>query len=248
MTTQTTGDTSADRVRQRAARGIGKSATAASRTRLPAPPRQRRPAMAALAVLLIVGGALLAGLLAVRMDSREPMVTVTRDLPAGTQITEADLGQAQVAAEGLDLVPAEQVDQVIGTYTSSRVLEGQLLDRRVLTTEGPLTDGQHAIVSVVLNPGLAPESVRDGDVVMVVRAAPESSNEAGRAITEAYVMERSAASRDDFGGGTAGELTLLVPAAAAQAVVDAAGNNRAGIAVLSRDNALDDLSLSVAAD
>ena len=46
------------------------------RSNVPAPPRRRRPALTALAVLLIVGGAALAGLLAVRMDSREPVLVV----------------------------------------------------------------------------------------------------------------------------------------------------------------------------
>lgn len=249
MTTQTTGDTT-DRVRQRAARGIGRAASAGSQARLPAPPRQRRPAMAALAVLLIVGGALVAGLLAVRMDSREPVLSVRADIPAGTQIEAADLREVQVASEGLDLIPAAQSAEVVGTYARSRILAGQLLDVRMLTRESPVTaDGEHAIVSVVLTPGLAPDTeVTDGDVVMVIRAATEAGNERGEAITEAYVLERTRASRDDFGGGTAGSLVLLVPVEAAEAVVDAAGNDRAGIAVLSRDTSLDELSLSLAGD
>lgn len=248
MTTTTSGETVADRQRQRTLRGIGRPA-GASAARLPSPPRQRRPAMAALAVLLIVGGALLAGLLAIRMDSRVPVLTVARDIPAGTQIQAQDLAEVQVASEGLNLIPAAQADEVVGTYARTRILADQLVDVRMLTRESPLADGRYAIVSVVLTPGLAPETdVTDGDVVMVIRAAQESSSEGGKAITEGFVLDKSRARRDDFGGGAAGTLSLLVPVQAAEEVVDAAGNNRAGIAVISRDNSLDGLSLSVAAD
>jgi hypothetical protein len=41
-------------------------------------------------------------------------------------------------------------------------------------------------------------------------------------------------------------VTLIVPEEAAEAVVDAAANNRAGLAIVSRDNTLDGLSLAVA--
>ena len=67
----TTGGTAVERQRQRASRGIGRSAGGPA-NRLPAPPRQRRPALAAIAVLLIVGGALLAGLLAIRWTAGSP--------------------------------------------------------------------------------------------------------------------------------------------------------------------------------
>ena len=70
----------------------------------PSPPRRRRPALAAIAVLLIVGGAALAGLLALRLDSREPVLVMTQDVPVGTKITADMLGTTRVASEGLKLI------------------------------------------------------------------------------------------------------------------------------------------------
>jgi hypothetical protein len=64
----TTGTETVDRQRQRAERGVG--TTRKPGGRLPTNTKRRRPAMAALAALLIVGGALIAGLLAIRMDER----------------------------------------------------------------------------------------------------------------------------------------------------------------------------------
>ncbi len=63
----------------------------------PSPPKRRRPALTALAVLLIVGGAALAGLLAVRMDSREPVIVLNADVAVGQQITAGMLTSLNVS-------------------------------------------------------------------------------------------------------------------------------------------------------
>lgn len=246
--TTTTGASAADRQRQRASRGIG-SSTGGRGSRLPQPPRQRRPAMAALAVLLIVGGALLAGLLAIRMDSRVPVLTVNREIPAGTRITAGDLEEIQVASDSDELVEASLAGQVVGLYTQTKILPGQFIDRRVLTNQDPLTDdGGRAIVSVLLNPALAPEAVlATGDKVSVVRASQETGRQ-GREITEALVIGKTRGSTDELGAGGSGSLTLLVPVEAVEAVIDAAANNQAGIALLSRGNSADDVSLSLAGE
>ena len=245
MSSTATGGTTADRQRQRASRGIGSSPTA--RTRMPSPPRQRRPAMAALAVVLIVGGALLAGLLAIRMDSRVPVLTVNREIPAGTQITAADLTTTQVASENLRLIPEELSGQVVGLYAKTTINRNQLLDERMLTEESPLSDGR-AIVSMLLSPALTPQQVLEtGDKVMVIRVDDEAGGTAeGQALTEALVVGKSRASKDDFGGGNAGSVTLLVPEEAAESVVNAAGGNKAGLALLSRSNAPEDVTLEPA--
>ncbi|MGH3317395.1 MAG: hypothetical protein ACRDO0_14745, partial [Nocardioidaceae bacterium] len=79
-TQQAPGADGQDRQRARAERGLKstRSSSTAGRDRLPSPPRRRRPALAALAVLLIVGGATLAALLALRLDQRVP-VMMARD-------------------------------------------------------------------------------------------------------------------------------------------------------------------------
>lgn len=247
MSSTATGGTTADRQRERASRGI--RAPSASRNRLPAPPRQRRPAMAAIAVLLIVGGALLAGLLAIRMDSREPVLTVNKEIPAGSQITAADLTEAQVASEGLDLVDADLASQVVGTYARTTIMPNQLIDRRMLTSESPLGEGR-AIVSVMLSPGLTPVGeIAPGDKVMVVRVDDNAAGTGGgQALTEGLVLDRSRTSADDLGGPSTGSVTLLVPEETVEQVVNAAGADKAGLALLSRGNSSDDVTLSEVAD
>ena len=204
--------------------------------------------MAALAVLLIVGGALVAGLLAIRMDSRVPVLVVNKEIAVGTQITEGDLAQVQVASEGLSLVPLEEARQVvIGKYARTTLAPNQLIDRRMLTPDPPI-DGDRAMVGVLLTPGLVPEEpLEPGDKVMVVEAGPDTgTTQTGGAITEGLVVGKSRARQDSLGGATTGSVTLLVPVAAVDTVVNAAGNNRAGMALLSRGNSVDDVTLELA--
>ncbi len=77
--------------------------------RLPSPPRQRRPALAALAVLLIVGGAAIAGLLALRADSRVPVLVARHDIAVGARITRDDLAVARIAGENVKYVRTSRV-------------------------------------------------------------------------------------------------------------------------------------------
>ncbi len=65
----------------------GRTGAPATAPGIPSPPRRRRPALTALAVLLIVGGAALAGWLALRLDSREPVLVVNQQISAGEKIT-----------------------------------------------------------------------------------------------------------------------------------------------------------------
>lgn len=241
--TTTTGATTADRQRLRAARGTGGKPSGPSR--LPSPPRQRRPAMAALALVLIVGGALIAGLLAIRMDSRVDVLVANGDLAPGTRITETNVRAVPVAYDDLNLIPEEQAELVMGTFAKGFIEDGTLIDGSMLDKDNPI-GGDRAIVSVVLSPALAPEkALETGDLVEVVRASGSSSTDEGAApLTRGLVLAIHQPKRDELGGGAAGSVSLLVPSAAAADVIDASSANLAGLALISRGNTTDDVTLS----
>lgn len=233
--------TVADRQRDRAERGIGNSKVV--RSDRPAPPRRRRPALGAVAVLLIVGGAALAGLLALRLDSRVPVLVLAQDVPVGTQITEDVLTTANVAGDDLKVVKESQLADVVGTYTTAPLIEGQLLETTALTQATPIGDDR-AQVGIPLEAGHAPSSLRSGDLVRLVRIG--DGNSAPTPIATGLVLSTDA----DSSGGTLGRssedsssATILVPTLAADVTVDAAANERLGIALIKRDVALDDASL-----
>lgn len=193
----------------------------------PSPPRRRRPALTALAVLLIVGGAALAGLLAVRVDSREPVLVLNRDVPVGTRLTSDMFSQTGVASDGLSLVPVDQVSQVEGLYVRQDLYEGQLLDERMLTTKPPISS-RYAQVGVPLDSGAFPPGVTTGDQLELLRIS-DSNDQPSQALCTGLVLGISSGSKGGFGSTASTPVaTVLVPRTSAEAVVGAAGADALG--------------------
>ncbi len=245
MSTTSTGETAADRQRLRAARGTAAKKPSGTANRLPSPPRQRRPALAAIALLLIVGGALVAGLLAIRMDSRVPMLAASHDIAPGAVIEDGDLKVVQVAADDASkLIPAEFEDQIVGAFAVAAIHEGQLLDQRMLEDKEDPIGQNNAVVSVVLAPALAPGNLKPGDLVQIVRAAGTSGGDGtAKPLTRGLVTQVREPNTEDLGTGTAASANIIVPAAVAPDVIDASSANLAGLAVISRGNTIDDVTL-----
>ena len=82
-----------------------------------------------LAVLLIVLGAAVAGLLAVRIDNRVPVLVARGEISAGQQISAGDLAVAEIASSGVSGIPAGQTAQVIGRYATTPIAPGRLIDK-----------------------------------------------------------------------------------------------------------------------
>jgi hypothetical protein len=229
----------------RAGRGIRSTSKAATSARgLPSPPRRRRPALAALAVLLIVGGAALAAVLAMRVDERQPVLVVSQDVTAGEKIERPMLAQTSVASDGLSLIPASQADEVIGTYALVTIKEGQLLDTNMLTHAQPWGQGD-AVVGVPLTPGRVPPDLRDEDLVRLVRIGDGTNP--SYPLATGLVLRTEDTGSDSLSGGGGEVASLLVPTQAVDAVVDAAGNDLLGIALLDRGVSVDRADLRVLA-
>lgn len=231
------GTTVAERQRDRAERGARGTGSPSASLRGAEAPTQRRRGLAALAVLLIVGGALAAGLLAVRMDSRQPVMVAAVDIPPGTRIKADMLREADVASEGLKLIPANAVGQLFTTptYARSQIRADSLLDANVLTQTDPIAEDR-AIVAVPLTEGLVPRGeLGSGDLVKVLRVSRNESAGGAEELTEALVLSVDGASGDEeLSVGGSGSLSLLVPTSAAAAVVNAASADVAGLALLRR--------------
>ncbi|MDX6241671.1 MAG: hypothetical protein QOG10_6495 [Kribbellaceae bacterium] len=237
------GTESADRQRQRAQRGVGTTGPTSSASRLPTAPRRRRPAVAALAALLVGGGALVAGLLAVRMDQRQAVIQVSQDVGVGAKITRADLTETRVAGDVPGLVPVSRASEVVGLYAKVTMGKGQLLDAGMLTRTAPVQAGK-AAVGIVLVAGRMPsEGVFSGDRVELVRIGQGSTPAA--VIGQATVLavgadDKKATSLGDKSSTAVRTATILVDRADVQAVTDASGNNRIAVALLKSGTSLED--------
>jgi hypothetical protein len=190
--------------------------------RLPAPTRHRRPALAALAVLLIVGGALVSGLIALRSGERTDYVVLRRTVDVGQRIDRGDLGVARIAGEGARAIPAADLPRLVGQFATTRVYEGTLATHEMFSAKQQVPAGS-AVVGAVLSAEQRPaRALQVGDIVAV------------------YVVPRL----DDAGG----EAILIVRAAAVVEVVEtrAAGGSGLAVSLLVDDDHAADVTLNAA--
>lgn len=106
-------------------------------TRLPTAPRERKPALAALAVLLILAGALATMLLVTRSGHRISVVRVGRTtIAAGSKLTAGDFVEASVAEDrGINYVLWSQVGQLNNHVTYNTLVHDSLLTGDMLTDQ-----------------------------------------------------------------------------------------------------------------
>jgi hypothetical protein len=231
-----------DQARGRAARSsLGKLARPAGSfaANAPSPPRRRRPALTALAVLLIVGGAALAGLLAVRMDSREPVLVVNTKVSVGEKISADMLSSTNVSGDSLTTIAADDADQIVDkVYARQTIYPGQLLQKDLLRTSPPLEVDQ-AQVGVPLTSGKFPPGLRSGDVVRLVRIG--DAQNPSQALATGLVLEVNKSKAGGFGGdATSSVATVVVPQGVVDQVVGATGTDELGIALIGRGVGIDD--------
>lgn len=142
-------------------------------------PRRRRPAMIALAVVLIGAGILGGAALYRSINHRVEVLLVRTAVPAGAVVTAADLTTTSVSAgPGVRLIPARQESQVVGLVAATDLRPGALLAAADLTSTLPPAAGQ-MLVPIAVKPSVLPASgLAPGDHVTVVWAPGGSGNAA----------------------------------------------------------------------
>ena len=139
---------------------------------LPPPRRRRRPALLALAVTMVVLGALGAAYLATSLGQTSPVIAIAREVPWGQTLTAADLVEARLSADpALQPIPYGDRDQVIGLIAATTLTPGSLLTREGLTDQRLPAPGQQ-LVGVGVSPVQLPTTaLRPGDDVFLVPVA-----------------------------------------------------------------------------
>lgn len=228
------------------ASGAKADQTRPGKVRPPSPTKHRRTGLIGLAVLLIVGSAAVAGLLAVRLDSRSAVLVAGRPIAIGQQVTKADLREARVASEGLSLIPVSESSRVIGKYAAQAIPQGRLLDAEMLQQKGYLKPGVVA-VGVSVPPGRMPASgLQQGDrvqIIQVVEGVPKVL------VASAVVSTPPAAARSGGSGGflpggssqgPGAVATVIVTAVEAPPVAAASAANQLSLVLVERGSALGD--------
>ncbi|WP_100500236.1 SAF domain-containing protein [Geodermatophilus chilensis] len=139
---------------------------------LPPPRRRRRPGLLALAVTMVVLGALGAAYLATSLGQTSPVIAIAREVPWGQPITAADLVEARISADpALEPIPYGDRDQVIGLVAATTLAPGSLLTRDALTDQRLPAPGQQLVGVGVSAVQLPTTALRPGDDVLLVPVA-----------------------------------------------------------------------------
>ena len=209
--------------------------TAPAGRRLPGAPRERKPALAALAVLLILGGALGAGFLVIESGKRVAAIEISQQIGAGQQIPLSALQQVQITAgSGLAYVPWAEASQVTRYFTVATIPPGTLLTREMVATTGTSVAGR-AVLGLALKDGQLPHGLQDGDHIDIYQVSDAQETcpggSGGTLAADAVVLAIGAPSATSGSTAIADVEVALNPSDAGPVACNAA-NGIVGIAVL----------------
>jgi hypothetical protein len=127
--------------------------------------RRARVAGGAALVAAAIGGNVL---VYTSLDDRRPVLQTVRDVPAGEQLTIADVRSIDVDADDtLRAVGADRLSAVVGQYAKVRLVSGSLVVAEALQ-RGPLVSRGTAVVAVQVPDGALPIGLRERSQVQLV--------------------------------------------------------------------------------
>jgi hypothetical protein len=197
--------------------------TAPGGRRMPSAPRERKPALAALAVLLVALGAVAAGYLVISAGHRVGAVEITAEVGQGQQIPASAIKEVQINADSdVHYVAWQFANRVTGVFAAVQIPAGTLLTPSMTTATSNLTAGK-VEVGLSLKPGQAPTNLLIGQTVQAFPVgtgsgcaggtngtASGTTTAPGESITTGTIV--SVIGTTSTNGSTAA-VTLAVPAA-----------------------------------
>ncbi|MFJ4920129.1 hypothetical protein [Streptomyces sp. NPDC088725] len=214
--------------------------------RLPTPTRERKPALAALAVLLILVGALGATILVLRAGDRVEVAQLSSDIEAGAPVERGDVTSVLVAEDAaVNYIKMTQIDQVASTLrTKSALYKGTVLVGEMFTGAKGLPAGK-ASVGLSLKAGQYPAGIKNGDLVAAyrVKSSSGSTGTTGSAGTDSndVIVDKatvSAVVNPEAGTISSGNLpvTLTVDSADVAALTQASSAGEVAIVIVPSSN------------
>lgn len=211
--------------------------------RLPVAPRERKPALAALAVLLILVGALGATVMVLRAGNKVSVIEVMSDVAVGDKIPAKAMQEVMVAdGTAVDYIRWDQREQVISQWrAATNLTKGSVLVRSMITQNSDVLAPGKTLVGMSLKAGQYPNGLANGLTVAayLVGNDAKSSSDSGTSTSGAdgtggasnlisdnlVIKHFDATSGGNFGDGSA-SVTVVADVADAGplAVASAAGN------------------------
>lgn len=209
------------------------------RGRLPVQTRDRRGTLTALALLLVVVGALGSALVVYRSGHRSDELVASREIRPGETISSADFTVARVASDSGLLIPAASEASFYGSLAAIDIPQGTLVNKYMFLSRD-IVPANGVIVGITLSSGQRPAQALSTNDVVRVYSIPKTTGTAVPAVGAAPATAAPTASvlvdsaRVVEVGASSGDsdtiaVSLLLKASDAQAVVyaEAAG----GVAV-----------------
>jgi len=132
---------------------------------MPSAPRERKPALAAVAILLVALGAASAGYLVLNAGHRVGAVEITQDVGQGQQIPASAIKEVQINADtDVHYVAWQYASRVTGVFARVQIPAGTLLTSNMTASTSNLTAGK-VEVGLSLKPGQAPTNLLIGQTV-----------------------------------------------------------------------------------
>ncbi|GII90942.1 hypothetical protein [Sinosporangium siamense] len=213
------------------AKGVSGGLSGPSSRKLPVPPRERKPALAALAVLLILGGALATTLLVLRSGDRVSAIRINTQVGAGQPFSLEVMEEVQIADTGIGYVSFAERQKVAETFARVTVLPGTLLTEQMTVSESAELGPGKAIVGLALKPGQVPTGLRAGDRVQVIFVPGRG----GDAAEQPKVLAQSAlvqSTGNEDREGNSGVVNVIVDTSVSPAVSQYASSGEIALAEL----------------
>jgi hypothetical protein len=139
--------------------------TAPGGRRMPSAPRERKPALAAVAILLVALGAASAGYLVLNAGHRVGAVEITQAVGQGQRIPASAIKEVQINSDtDVSYVAWQYANRVTGVFAAVQIPAGTLLTPKMTEATSNLTAGK-VEVGLSLKPGQAPTNLLIGQTV-----------------------------------------------------------------------------------
>ncbi len=219
-------------------------------------PRERKPALAALAVLLILLGALGATVMVLRAGDKVSVVEITQNVAAGQPVPESAITEVDISeVDGVDFIRWNQRGDLTTGYVAKTNLEpGSVLSVNMITKKGgPEQQAGKSLIGISVKEGQYPIGLHAGDTVAAYRVGNDVKDSSGTStsgtgdsgtagpadtlISDSLVVETNPSASDSSFGGD-GSITINVLADnsdAGQLTIAASANEVALVRVPSKN-------------
>jgi hypothetical protein len=209
--------------------------TAPGGRRLPSAPRERKPALAALAVLLILGCALGTGFLVIQSGKRVAAIEISQEVGAGQRIPATAMQEVQIASNsGLSYVPWNQATQVARFYAANPIPAGTLLTNAMVASSTASTAGRD-VEGLALKDGQLPRGLQVGqhiDIFEVSNSTDSCPGRSGATLAADAIVTAIDTPQINSGSSAMADVEVALAPADAGAVACNAANGLVGIAAL----------------